>query len=232
MRKEKGEYTYPFPRPSVTTDCVIFGYDGKDLKLLLVERGIPPFKGMWALPGGYLQMDEDAIDGAKRELFEETGLRDAYIEQFRTFSAVDRDPRGRVITIAHLALVRISEVKGGDDAAKARWFPLKDVPQLAFDHDMILREAMKALRQKIHFEPVGFELLPEVFTMPQLQHLYESILDVRFDRRNFASKMLHLGILEDTGDRPAGAPSRVPATYRFNKDRYDALKSKGYRLEF
>ena len=232
MRKEKGEYTYPFPRPSVTTDCVIFGYDGKDLKLLLVERGIPPFKGMWALPGGYLQMDEDAIDGAKRELFEETGLRDAYIEQFRTFSAVDRDPRGRVITIAHLALVRISEVKGGDDAAKAQWFPLKDVPQLAFDHDMILREAMKALRQKIHFEPVGFELLPDVFTMPQLQHLYESILDVRFDRRNFASKMLHLGILEDTGDRQAGAPSRVPATYRFNKDRYDALKSKGFRLEF
>ena len=232
MRKEKGEYTYPFPRPSVTTDCVIFGYDGKDLKLLLVERGIPPFKGMWALPGGYLQMDEDAIDGAKRELFEETGLRDTYIEQFRTFSAVDRDPRGRVITIAHLALVRISEVKGGDDAAKARWFPLKDVPQLAFDHDMILREAMKALRQKIHFEPVGFELLPAVFTMPQLQHLYESILDVRFDRRNFASKMLHLGILEDTGSREPGAPSRVPATYRFNKDRYDALKSKGFRLEF
>ena len=232
MRKEKGEYTYPFPRPSVTTDCVIFGYDGKNLKLLLVERGIPPFKGMWALPGGYLQMDEDAIDGAKRELFEETGLRDAYIEQFRTFSAVDRDPRGRVITIAHLALVRISEVKGGDDAAKAQWFPLKDVPQLAFDHDMILREAMKALRQKIHFEPVGFELLPAVFTMPQLQHLYESILDVRFDRRNFASKMLHLGILEDTGSREPGAPSRVPATYRFNKDRYDALKSKGFRLEF
>ena len=232
MRKEKGEYTYPFPRPSVTTDCVIFGYDGKDLKLLLVERGIPPFKGMWALPGGYLQMDEDAIDGAKRELFEETGLRDAYIEQFRTFSAVDRDPRGRVITIAHLALVRISEVKGGDDAAKAQWFPLKDVPQLAFDHDMILREAMKALRQKIHFEPVGFELLPAVFTMPQLQHLYESILDVRFDRRNFASKMLHLGILEDTGSREPGAPSRVPATYRFNKDRYDALKSKGFRLAF
>ena len=232
MRKEKGEYTYPFPRPSVTTDCVIFGYDGKNLQLLLVARGIPPFKGMWALPGGYLQMDEDAIDGAKRELFEETGLRDAYIEQFRTFSAVDRDPRGRVITIAHLALVRISEVKGGDDAAKAQWFPLKDVPQLAFDHDMILREAMKALRQKIHFEPVGFELLPAVFTMPQLQHLYESILDVRFDRRNFTSKMLHLGILEDTGDRQAGAPSRVPATYRFNKDRYDALKSKGFRLEF
>lgn len=232
MFKEKGEYTYPYPRPSVTTDCVIFGYDGKELKVLLVQRGIPPFKGMWAFPGGYLQMDEDAIDGAKRELKEETGLEDAYIEQFRTFSAVDRDPRGRVITIAHLALVRISEVHGGDDAAKADWFPLTDVPQLAFDHDMILREAVKELKQKIHFEPVGFELLPEKFTMPQLQNLYESILDVRFDRRNFSNKMLHLGILEDTGDRPADASSRIPVIYRFNKDKYALLKSKGFRLEF
>ena len=232
MKKEQGKYTYPYPRPSVTTDCVIFGYDGKDLKILLVERGIPPFKGMWALPGGYLQMDEDAIDGAKRELFEETGLKDAYVEQFRTFAAVDRDPRGRVITIAHLALVKISEVQGGDDAAKAQWFSLSDVPQLAFDHDMILREALKYLRQKIHFEPVGFELLPEVFTMPQLQNLYESILDVRFDRRNFAAKMLHLGILEPTGDRPPGTSSRIPVTYRFDKEKYDLYKSEGFRLEF
>lgn len=232
MYKEKGSYTYEYPRPSVTTDCVIFGYDGKDLKVLLVQRGIPPFKGMWAFPGGYLQMDEDAIKGAKRELKEETGLEDAFIEQFKTFTAVDRDPRGRVITIAHLALVKISEVRGGDDAAAAKWYRLADIPQLAFDHDMILREALKALREKIHFEPVGFELLPEKFTMPQLQNLYESILDVRFDRRNFASKMLHIGILEDTGDRPADAPSRVPAYYRFNKEKYEQLKSKGFRLEF
>lgn len=232
MFQEKGSYTYPFPRPSVTTDCVIFGYDGKELKVLLVQRGIPPFKGMWAFPGGYLQMDEDAIEGAKRELKEETGLEDAYITQFKTFSAVDRDPRGRVITIAHIALVRISEVRGGDDAAKAEWFPIGAIPQLAFDHDMILREALQALRQKIHFEPVGFELLPEKFTMPQLQNLYESILDIRFDRRNFSSKMLHLGILEDTEDRPANASNRIPVIYRFNKEKYDQMKSKGFRLEF
>lgn len=228
----KGAYTYEYPRPSVTTDCVIFGYDGKDIKILLVERGIPPFQGMWAFPGGYLRMEETAIEGAKRELFEETGLKDAYIEQFHTFSEVDRDPRGRVITIAHLALVKISEVHGGDDAAKAQWFNLDDVPQLAFDHDMILREAMKCLKEKIHFEPVGFELLPEVFTMPQLQNLYESILEVHFDRRNFASKMLKLGILEDTGDRPADASNRIPIKYRFNKPMYDELKKKGFRLEF
>ncbi len=232
MIKEKGEYTYPYPRPSVTTDCVIFGYDGKDLKVLLVERGIPPFKGMWAFPGGYLQMDENAIDGAKRELFEETGLKDAFIEQFYTFSDVNRDPRGRVITIAHLAIVKITDVKGGDDAAQAKWFSLKEIPQLAFDHDMILRTAIKTLKEKIHFEPIGFELLPETFTMPQLQNLYESILGVRFDRRNFSSKMLHLGLLETVGERPSGTSSRIPVTYRFNKENYEILKSKGFRLEF
>ena len=228
----KGTYTYDYPRPAVTTDCVIFGYDGKELKVLLIERGIEPFKGCWAFPGGFLNMDEDALAGARRELKEETGLVDAFIEQFHTFSEPGRDPRGRVITIAHYALVKIQEVEGGDDAAQARWFPIGEVPPLAFDHDRILRMAMSRLKEKIHFEPVGLELLPDVFTMPQLQNLYEAILEVHFDRRNFASKMLKLGILEDTGDRPAGASSRIPVSYRFNKEKYNELKAKGFRLEF
>ena len=228
----KGTYTYDYPRPAVTTDCVIFGYDGKELKVLLIERGIEPFKGCWAFPGGFLNMDEDALAGARRELKEETGLENAFIEQFHTFSEPGRDPRGRVITIAHYALVKIQEVEGGDDAAQARWFPIGEVPPLAFDHDRILRMAMSRLKEKIHFEPVGFELLPNVFTMPQLQNLYEAILEVHFDRRNFASKMLKLGILEDTGDRPAGASSRIPVSYRFNKEKYNELKAKGFRLEF
>ena len=228
----KGTYTYDYPRPAVTTDCVIFGYDGKELKVLLIERGIEPFKGCWAFPGGFLNMDEDALAGARRELKEETGLEDAFIEQFHTFSEPGRDPRGRVITIAHYALVKIQEVEGGDDAAQARWFPIGEVPPLAFDHDRILRMAMSRLKEKIHFEPVGFELLPDVFTMPQLQNLYEAILEVHFDRRNFASKMLKLGILEDTGDRPAGASSRIPVSSRFNKEKYNELKAKGFRLEF
>ncbi len=228
----KGTYTYDYPRPAVTTDCVIFGYDGKELKVLLIERGIEPFKGCWAFPGGFLNMDEDALAGARRELKEETGLENAFIEQFHTFSAPGRDPRGRVITIAHYALVKIQEVEGGDDAAQARWFSIGEVPPLAFDHDRILRMAMSRLKEKIHFEPVGFELLPDVFTMPQLQNLYEAILEVHFDRRNFASKMLKLGILEDTGDRPAGASSRIPVSYRFNKEKYNELKAKGFRLEF
>ena len=228
----KGTYTYDYPRPAVTTDCVIFGYDGKELKVLLIERGIEPFKGCWAFPGGFLNMDEDALAGARRELKEETGLENAFIEQFHTFSEPGRDPRGRVITIAHYALVKIQEVEGGDDAAQARWFPIGEVPPLAFDHDRILRMAMSRLKERIHFEPVGFELLPDVFTMPELQNLYESILEVHFDRRNFASKMLKLGILEDTGDRPAGASSRIPVSYRFNKEKYNELKAKGFRLEF
>ena len=228
----KGTYTYDYPRPAVTTDCVIFGYDGKELKVLLIERGIEPFKGCWAFPGGFLNMDEDALAGARRELKEETGLEDAFIEQFHTFSEPGRDPRGRVITIAHYALVKIQEVEGGDYAAQARWFPIGEVPPLAFDHDRILRMAISRLKERIHFEPVGFELLPDVFTMPQLQNLYEAILEVHFDRRNFASKMLKLGILEDTGDRPAGASSRIPVSYRFNKEKYNELKAKGFRLEF
>ena len=133
-------------------------------------------------------MDESAEIGALRELQEETGLEGAYIKQFHTFSDPNRDPRERVLTVAYYALVRMQEVKGGDDAAKAEWFALDEVPSLAFDHDLILRMALKELRKQIHFEPIGFELLPEKFTIKELQLLYEAILDVKFDRRNFYNK--------------------------------------------
>lgn len=226
-------YTYQYPHPAVTTDCVIFGYDLREgLSILLVQRGIDPFKGRWAFPGGFLRMNEDADTGARRELMEETGFEAESITQFGAFTAVDRDPRERVITIAYLALVRKGDVQGGDDAADARWFPVTAVPPLAFDHDRILRIALERLKEQIHFRPVGFELLPEVFTMSQLQALYEAILGVRFDRRNFASKMLKLGLLQPTGQRPADAARRIPQLYRFNLQKYDDLKQGGFRLEF
>ena len=229
---EEKKYCYKYPHPAVTTDCVIFGFDGSELQVLLIERGIEPFKGKWAFPGGFLNMDETAGEGAMRELKEETGLENAYIEQFNTYSEPGRDPRERVITIAHYALVRIQEVKGGDDAAKAQWFPIDEVPQLAFDHDKILRDAMRKLRERIHFEHIGFELLPEKFTMRELQILYESILGVKFDRRNFAKKMMHYELLNQLDETVRPTAKRDALLYSFNKDNYELFKKKGFQMEF
>ena len=232
MEDNRGTYTYRYPHPAVTADCVIFGFDGVTIKILLIKRGIEPYKGKWAFPGGFMNMDETAEECAKRELEEETGLKDAAVEQFYTFSDVNRDPRERVITVAHYALVRLSDVKGGDDAASARWFAMDEVPSLAFDHDRIMRMAVNRLKERICFEPIGFELLPEVFTMTELQNLYEAILEVKFDRRNFYNKMLKLGILSEAEPRPANAARRTPSKYRFNSEKYAELKQKGFRLEF
>ena len=202
---EEKKYCYKYPHPAVTTDCVIFGFDGTRLQVLLVQRGIDPYKGRWAFPGGFLKMDESCEHGALRE---------------------------RVITVAYYALVKIQQVRGGDDAARVDWFALDEVPPLAFDHDMILREALKRLRERIHFEPVGFELLPEKFTMKQLQNLYEAILDVRFDRRNFTKKMLHFNILTQLDETTRPTPKREAVLYSFNEESYNELKQKGFRLEF
>lgn len=229
---ETQNYSYKHPHPAVTTDCVIFGFDGSKLMVLLIERGIEPYKGRWAFPGGFLNINESAEAGALRELQEETGLTGAYIEQFHTFTAPERDPRERVISIAYYALVRIQEVKGGDDAAQARWFALDEVPQLAFDHDHILRMALSKLRERIHFQPIGFELLPEKFTMKELQSLYEAILEVKFERRNFAKKMLHYELVNQLDETTWPTPKREATLFSFNKANYDEFKKKGFQLEF
>ena len=229
---EDNKYCYKYPHPAVTTDCVIFGFNGERLQVLLIERGIEPYKGRWAFPGGFLKMDETAEDGALRELKEETGLENAYIQQLHTFSNPNRDPRERVITIAYYALVRIQEVKGGDDAASARWFPLDEIPPLAFAHDYILRMATQRLREQIHFHPIGFELLPEKFTIKELQSHYEAILGINFDRRNFSKKMLHLGILTELDETIWPTPKREAKLYKFNSEKYEELKRKGFKIEF
>ena len=229
---EEQMFCYRYPHPAVTTDCVIFGFDGERLQVLLIERGIEPFKGRWAFPGGFIKMDETAEEGALRELKEETGMENAFIQQFHTFSNPLRDPRERVITIAFYALVRIQEVKGGDDAASARWFPLDEIPALAFDHDHMLRMATQRLRQEIHFHPIGFELLPEKFTLRELQSLYEAILGITFDRRNFAKKMLHLEILNELDETVWPTPKREAKLFSFNAGKDEELKRKGFRMEF
>ena len=208
MEENNTTFTYKYPRPAVTTDCVIFGFDGHDLMVLLIERGADPYKGMWAFPGGFLRMDETLEECALRELEEETSLQPGMVEQFHAFSSVHRDPRERVITVAFYALVKMAEVRGGDDANDARWFKVADVPPLAFDHDYILRVAMKRLRESIFFKPVGFELLGDVFSVPQLQRLYEAILGVQFDRRNFYRKIMQLGILDPVEEPVQVRPSR------------------------
>ncbi len=229
---EEKQFCYKYPHPAVTTDCVIFGFDGNELKVLLVERGIEPFKGCWALPGGFLNPEESAETGALRELKEETGIENAYIEQFHSYSTPDRDPRERVITIAYIALVKLQEVKGGDDAADAKWFPVNNTPKLAFDHDLILRDALCRLRERIHFHPIGYDLLPEKFTMKALQTLYEAVLGVHFDRRNFAKKMQHLDILIQLDETIWPTPKREAKLFKFNLEKYNELKRRGFRLEF
>jgi len=190
-------YQYKYEHPAVTTDCVIFTYEDWKLKVLLVRRGGEPYKGEWALPGGFLRNDETAKEGALRELREETGLAASAIGELGVFSDPDRDPRERVITIAYYALVKPADVIGGDDADEAAWFSIDDLPPLAFDHADILKAALDRLKKDIHFEPIGFELLDDEFTIPDLQRLYEIILGVKFDRRNFQRKILSTGILEE-----------------------------------
>ena len=193
-------YQYKYPHMAVTVDCVIFTYEDWKLKVLLVRRGGEPFKGEWAFPGGFLHMDETAEEGALRELREETALIPSAIGQLGVFSDIDRDPRERVITIAWYALVKPYEVVGGDDADEASWFPVDDLPPLAFDHRKIFEAALERLRRDIHFQPVGFDLLDEEFTIPDLQRLYEAILGVKFDRRNFQRKLLASGILDEVSE--------------------------------
>lgn len=239
---KKGSYIYEYPHPAVTADCVIFGYDGKDLQALLVKRGkekdasSTAYEGMWALPGGFMDIEKDKTIAhtAARELREETGLELSVkeLKEAGTFSEIDRDPRERVITIAHYALVKLTEVQASTDAELAEWIPIRSIPPLAFDHDAILRKAFYCLKEKIHFEPVGFELMPEVFTLPQLQNLYESILEIKFDRRNFSSKLKHYEILIEVDDGTPRHGTRTPIKYKFDKENYERLKSKGFQLEF
>ncbi|HEY4788670.1 MAG TPA: NUDIX domain-containing protein [Bacteroidales bacterium] len=230
---EKLKYCYEYPRPSVTTDCIIFGFDAGELKLLLIERGIEPFKGKWAFPGGFLNMDENTDECARRELLEETGLKDVFIEQLYTFSDVDRDPRGRVITVVYFALVKLSDYKiqAGDDAQNAKWFGISKVPPLAFDHDRILRMALNRLRGKIRYQPIGFELLSEKFTMPELQNLYETILEMQLDRRNFRKKILDTGLLIDHQESVKGLPHKGAKYFSFDRNKYKELSERGLNFE-
>jgi 8-oxo-dGTP diphosphatase len=214
-------------RPSVTVDVIIFTLRDNDLQALLVKRGHPPFAGMWAIPGGFVDIDESLEDAALRELGEETSVRDVYLEQLYTFGEPDRDPRGRVITVAYFALVPANAVqpRPGDDAAETRWWPLYDLPPLAFDHADILAYALKRLRYKLEYTAVGFELLPKAFTLSELQAAYEIILGEKLDKRNFRRKIISADVIEETGEYRAGE-GRPARLYRFRDDAVAEIKAR------
>ena len=241
LNEETGKWESDYWHPAVTADAVVFGFDGEGLNVLLIERAGEPFKGKLALPGGFMtRSDESATATVYRELHEETNVEGIYLEEMQAFSNAERDPRERVITIPFFALVVKDryEVKAGSDARKAMWYSIDNLPQLAFDHNEIIDVAIERLRQRIHFEPIGFHLLPKEFTMPQLQSIYLAILnppaddDRLRDRRNFAKKMLRLGYIKETGKKVSGNPHRSPKLYVFDEEAYKEAKKIGMRLEF
>jgi len=226
-------FTYKFARAALTVDCVVFGLDDSDLKVMLIQRDFPPFRGKWALPGGFVRLDETLEEAARRELLEETGLEKVFLEQLYTYGAIDRDPRERVVTVAWYALVRLSDhrVMAATDARDAAWFGMDDLPQLAFDHDQILREAYQRLQSKVRYEPIGFELLPVKFTLTQLQKLYEIILGRTLDKRNFRKKILSFDVLLELDEVETDVAHRAARLYRFNPKRYREMVKQGVNFE-
>jgi 8-oxo-dGTP diphosphatase len=214
-------------------DCVVFGLDGEDLKVMLIRRDLEPFRGAWALPGGFVRMAESLDEAARRELREETGLEEVFLEQLYTFGDVGRDPRGRVVSVAYYALVNLlgRRVHASADAADAKWFAVGDVPTLAFDHAAVLAAAVKRLRGKVRYEPIGFELLPPRFTLSQLQRLYEAVLDRPLDKRNFRKKILSMGVLVETNEIQQDVAHRAARLYRFDEPKYRRMARKGFNFE-
>ena len=216
----------------VTVDIVIFTIQEGALKVLLVKRRIPPFFGQFAIPGGFVREHEDLDQAALRELQEETGVSDVYLEQLYSFGKPDRDPRGRVITVAYFALISVDrKLKAGSDAAEADWYLMDDLPVLAFDHATILSYALERLRNKLEYTTVGFQLLPKKFTLTELQEVYEAILGKKLDKRNFRRKMSILRILKPLHEYRRGG-QRPAQLYRFVASQFEKLKDKGILFPF
>ena len=217
----------------VTVDVVIFTIQEGRLGVLLVRRGIPPYEGTWAIPGGFILPDEGLEEAARRELEEETGVRDVYLEQLYTFGRPGRDPRGRVVTVAYYALISADHgIRAGSDAAEARWWPMDGLPALAFDHADILEYALVRLRNKLEYTTVGFQLLSERFTLSELQQVYETILGRALDKRNFRRKIELLDILTPLGEYRRHGAARPARLYRFSAERFEKLKDKGILFPF
>ncbi|MEJ2087065.1 MAG: NUDIX domain-containing protein [Gammaproteobacteria bacterium] len=220
-------FTYEHPHPAVTTDIVIFTIRQDALKVLLIKRALSPFQGCWALPGGFVEMDESLEEGARRELEEETGVSGVYLEQLYTFGRPDRDPRERVITVAYYALVPSDamELRAASDAEGVGWFGIDELPELAFDHDEILAMARQRLVAKLDYSTIAFQFMPAEFTLSELQNTYELILTGPVDKRNFRKRILALGVIEETHREKREGPHRPAKLYRMvDRDRVEIIK--------
>ncbi len=222
-------FEYEYARPALTVDCVVFGIDERGLEVLLIRRGLSPYKGRWALPGGYVREGESLDHAAARELEEEAGLQPRYLEQLYTFGEPKRDPRGHTVSVAYFALVNIRDhsVRAATDASDARFFVEDELPKLAFDHASIVARAKERLQGKLRYRPIGFELLPDAFPLSQLRHLYETVRGEEIDKRNFRKKILSLDLLVETDERTTG-PGRPARLYRFDRGRYQELEERGF----
>jgi 8-oxo-dGTP diphosphatase len=218
-----------YDRPSVTVDVVVFTLVDNDLRVLLIKRKERPYAGNWAVPGGFVQMSESLDEAANRELVEETGVDDVYLEQLYTFGSPNRDPRTRVITVAYFAIVPFTAVKtpkAGSEAEEAVWFSMFDLPDLAFDHGEILEYALTRLRYKLEYTTVGFELLPDQFTLTDLQKAYELVLGDPLDKRNFRRKILGADIIEETGTKRKEGEGRPAMLYRYKENAIAEVKTR------
>ncbi|MBA3685316.1 MAG: NUDIX hydrolase [Planctomycetes bacterium] len=226
-------HTYAHPRPALAVDCVVFGLDDQDLKVLLIQRDLEPFAGRWALPGGFVRGDETLDQAALRELGEETGVSRVYLEQLYTFGDPARDPRERVVSVAYYALVRLSDhrIQAATDARAAAWYRIGELPALAFDHRRILDLALARLQGKVRYQPIGFELLPTKFSLTRLQRLYETVLERPLDKRNFRKKVLGLGILAELDEVERDVPRRPARLYRFDEKTYRQQARDGFLFE-
>lgn len=221
-------YSYEYPRPALTVDIVVFTLREDHLQVLLIQRAEPPFLNMWALPGGFVRPDESLEEAAARELNEETGIRQVYLEQLYTYGDPQRDPRGRVVTVAYFALIPADaqiHPEGGTDTSQARWFCIETTPPLAFDHQDILTYAIRRLRYKLEYSAVGFELLPETFTLSDLQRTYEMVLGESLDKRNFRRRILEANIIEPT-DQMRSGEGRPARLYRYRPDAVAEVKAR------
>lgn len=210
----------------VAVDCIIFGFDGSELNALLIKRGFEPEKGKWSLMGGFIRKNENAEKAAIRVLYQLTGMKNIYMEQVHAFSDVNRDTAGRVISIAYFALINIKDYSEQLQLEhEAKWFPLSKTPPLIFDHKQMVKKAQEMLQEKVAAHPIGFELLPEKFTLPQLQSLYEAIYEMPLDKRNFKRKILSLNILNKLNEKEKESSRKGAFYYVFDEVKYAKLQS-------